>query len=32
LRKHCPESDYEKWINYLTTRYIVPKEWKKNAL
>jgi len=26
LRKHCPGSDYEKWINYLTTRYIVPKE------
>jgi len=26
LRKHCPESEYENWINYLTIRYIVSKE------
>jgi len=26
LKKYCPDSDYENWINYLITRYIVPKE------
>jgi len=26
LRKHCPDSDFKNWLNYLTTRYIVPKE------
>ena len=23
LRKHCPDNNYKKWIDYLTTRYIV---------
>jgi hypothetical protein len=23
---HCPDDVYQKWINYLKTRYIVPKE------
>ena len=25
LRKYCPNSDYEKWLNYLTIRYNVTK-------
>jgi len=26
LGKHCPDSDFKNWLNYLITRYIVPKE------
>lgn len=26
LSKHCPDSSYEKWLNYLTTRYIVTND------
>ena len=26
LSKHCPDSNYKKWINYLTTRYIVTND------
>lgn len=29
LRNHCPNNDYGKWINYLTTRYIVPMNERK---
>ena len=24
--KHCPDDKYKKWLDYLTTRYIVTKE------
>jgi len=26
LRKYCPDTIYENWINYLITRYIIPEE------
>jgi hypothetical protein len=26
LRKYCPDRDYNNWIDYLTTRYILTKE------
>ncbi len=32
LNKHCPDSNYKKWLDYLTTRYIVTNDRKKDAL
>jgi hypothetical protein len=26
LSNHCPDNNYEKWVDYLTTRYIVENE------
>lgn len=32
LNKYCPDDNYKNWLNYLTTRYIVTSDRKKNAL